>query len=60
VATFTILYYGSDERTEDVEAEDYIDEGDWITFRDWDDGGRLIRQVLRIRQKDVKRIDRKG
>jgi hypothetical protein len=36
VATFKITYRrqrGEQEKTEDVEADDYIDEGPWITFR---------------------------
>jgi hypothetical protein len=63
VATFTITYSASAQNkeatTEDVEADDYIDQGEWTTFRRFDGIGR-VEQVLRVRQHDVKRIDRKN
>jgi hypothetical protein len=65
MATFTITYqkstYDEDTKTEDVKADDYVDEGEWITFRQMRDasGHVDVQQVLRVRSKDVNRIDRK-
>ena len=65
MATFTITFAGSSydesKRTEDVEADNYIDEGEWITFRKSAPAPAMgYDQVLRVRSKDVERIDRKG
>jgi hypothetical protein len=63
MATFTITYkqsMGESVKTEDVEADDYIDEGDSITFRKLPDTGRAhVEQILRVRARHVSRIDRK-
>jgi hypothetical protein len=53
-------YEDQAENTEEVEADDFVDQGDWITFRRTRDlaGGVDVQQVLRVRGKEVKRIDR--
>lgn len=63
MAKFKINYETStydDDKTEEVEADDYVDQGDWITFRRLRDsaGGVDVQQVLLVRGKEVKRIDR--
>ena len=56
---FRITYRVSTAKKEDVEADDYIDEGVWITFRNLRLGGAgKIGQVLRVRAAEVKRIER--
>ena len=61
MATFKITY--ASRKTEDVEADDFADEGDWITFRRLRGAsgrGVQIEQVLRVRAKTVSRIERIG
>jgi len=62
MATFTITYkqsMGESVKTENVEADDYIDENEWITFRKLPSAAQpLAEQVLRVRANKVSRIDR--
>jgi hypothetical protein len=65
MAKFKITFKGSPPKKEDVDADDFIDEGnegEWITFRRHP-GGRnnptsITNQVLRVRAASVNRIDR--
>lgn len=58
MATFTIKYREVYEREDEtVEAEEYVDEGDWITFKKTGPSGGYV-QVLRVRGGEVHRIER--
>jgi hypothetical protein len=59
MAKFRVVYHDSVGEPEDVDADDFVDEaeGEWITFRRIRGMG-LADQVLRVRAKDVKRVER--
>jgi hypothetical protein len=54
MATFRITHRGASGKKEDIEADDYVDEEAWITFRKL--SPKPV-QVLRIRAANVLRID---
>ena len=59
MAKYRITYLGQAAKKEEVEADDFTDEGEWTTFRKF--GGHYpkgVAQVLRVRTKDISRIDR--
>ena len=60
MAKFKILFMGQARKTEEVEADDFVDDlGEWITFRKHGDQYPMgVAQVLRLRAKGVDRIDR--